>query len=80
MIDVLHCAAEHDADDDPDRAGQKAELRRERGADQRTGAGDGGEVMAEQRSTLVGTKSRPLFSRSAGVARWSSSPNTVKAR
>ena len=44
---VLHAAAEHAADQDPQRARQIAELRRERRADQRTGAGDRGEVMAE---------------------------------
>ena len=45
--EVLHRAAEHDADEDPERAGQVAELRRERRADQRPGPGDGREVMAE---------------------------------
>ena len=45
--EILHGAAEHRADDDPERAGQIAELRGERGADQRTGAGDGGEMVAE---------------------------------
>jgi hypothetical protein len=50
---VLHTAAEHRTDEDPERARQIAELRRERRADQRTGAGDGGEVVAEY-DPLVG--------------------------
>ena len=45
---VLHRAGEHHADEDPERARQVAHLRREHRADQRSGAGDGGEVMAEQ--------------------------------
>ena len=45
--EVLHAAAEHGADQDPQRAGQIAELRRERRADQRARARDGGEVMTE---------------------------------
>ena len=45
--EVLHRAAERDADDDPDHAGQIAELRGERRADERAGSGDGREVMAE---------------------------------
>ena len=45
--EVLHRAAEHDADDDPDHAGQIAELRGERRTDERSRAGDRGEVMAE---------------------------------
>ena len=46
--EVLHRAAEHDAGDQPDRAGQEAELRRERRTDERAGAGDRREVMAEE--------------------------------
>ncbi len=46
--EVLHRAAEDDADDQPDRAGQEAELRGERRPDERPGAGDGREVMAEE--------------------------------
>ena len=45
---VLHRAGEHDAGEDPQRAGQIAHLRREHRADQRPGAGDRGEMMAEQ--------------------------------
>jgi len=44
---VLHGAAEHDADEDPEGAGEIAELGGEDGADERAGAGDGGEVVAE---------------------------------
>ena len=45
---VLHRAGEDHADDDPDRAGQVAHLGGEHGPDQRAGAGDRGEVVAEQ--------------------------------
>ena len=45
--EVLHAAAEHDADHDPERARQVAELRGEHRADERTRAGDRGEVVAE---------------------------------
>ena len=45
--EVLHAAAQHGADDHPERAGQIAELRGEHRADQRSRAGDGGEMVAE---------------------------------
>ena len=45
--EVLHRAAEHDAGEDPQRPRQIAELRRQRRPDQRSRAGDRGEVMAE---------------------------------
>ena len=45
---VLHAAAEHGADQQPQRAGQVAELHGQGGAHQRAGAGNGGEVVAEQ--------------------------------
>ena len=45
--EVLDGAAERHADDDPDGAGQEAELRGERRTDQRAGAGDGREVVTE---------------------------------
>ena len=44
---VLHRTAKHDADEDPDRAGQVAELRGQHRPDQRTRAGDRREVVAE---------------------------------
>ena len=43
---VLHGAAEHDAGNQPDRAGQKPELGGQRRADERPRAGDGREMMA----------------------------------
>ena len=45
---VLHRAGEDDADDDPDGARQVAHLGGEHRADERAGAGDGGEVVAEE--------------------------------
>ena len=44
--------AKIDADDDPDRARQVAHLRGEHGADERPGAGDRGEVVAEQHAPV----------------------------
>jgi hypothetical protein len=41
-------AGEHDAGDEPDEARRVAELRRQDRPDQRPGAGDGREVMAEE--------------------------------
>ncbi len=46
--EVLYAAGEHDADDDPDGAGQVAHLRGQDGSDERAGTGDGGEVVTEQ--------------------------------
>ena len=51
--EVLHRAGEDDAGQDPQRAGQIAHLRGQHRADQRAGAGDGREVVAEQ-DVLVG--------------------------
>ena len=45
--EVLHAAAQHDADQDPQRARQVAELRGQHGADERARAGDRREVVAE---------------------------------
>ena len=45
---VVHRAAQYATDDDPQRARQPSELRGQHGPQQRSGAGDGGEVMAEQ--------------------------------
>ena len=52
--EVLHGAAEHDADHDPEDAGQVAELRGEGGPDERAGSGDGGEVVAEDDPAVGG--------------------------
>ena len=61
--------------------GQEAELRGQRRPDERSGAGDGREVVAEQRPTgWSGTKSRPLLRRSAGVARLSIEAEDLRAR
>ncbi len=45
--EVLHRAAEHDADENPQRAGQITELRGEHRPDERPRPGNGREVMAE---------------------------------
>ena len=50
--EVLHRAGQADAADQPDQAGRIAELRRQHRADQRTGAGDRGEMVAEQHPSL----------------------------
>ncbi len=78
--EILHRAAEHRADDDPERAGQIAELRREHGPDQRSGSGDGGEMMAEDDPLVGRARNRGRCRRrSAGVARWSLSAMTRAA-
>ena len=51
--EILHRAAQHRADDDPQRSRQIAELRRQHRTHQRPRPGDGGEVMAED-DPLVG--------------------------
>ena len=51
--EILHRAAEHRADDDPERSRKIAELRRQHRSDQRPGTGDGGEVVAED-DPLIG--------------------------
>ena len=79
--EVLHRAAEHDADDDPDRAGQVAELRREHRADQRArrrrwprSGGRTGPSAWSARSRGRWPAARP------GVARRSLRPKTRSAR
>ncbi len=44
---VMHAPAERRADEEPEHPRQVAELRREDRADERAGAGDGGEVVSE---------------------------------
>jgi hypothetical protein len=51
---VLHATAEHRAHQQPERARQVAELHRQGGADQRTGAGNGGKVMPEHHPAMGG--------------------------
>ena len=69
--EVLHRAAEHDADDDPQDAGEVAELRGEGRADERAGSGDGGEVMAEDDPSVgrdeVASVGEAMCGRRAGV-------------
>ena len=54
--EVLHGSAEHDTGDEPQRAWQVPELRRERWTDQGTGAGDRREVVAEEHPLRRGDK------------------------
>ena len=58
--EVLHRAAEHPSDDNPDRAGQISELRGEDRADQRPGAGYRGEVVAEDYPFVRGDEVAPV--------------------
>jgi hypothetical protein len=51
--EIMHRAADTHTDDEPEQTGEKAELRRER-ADQRTGAGDRGEMMVNSTHLFVG--------------------------
>ena len=52
VIDVVDRAGEADAGDEPDEPGRVAELRRQHRADERPGAGDRREVMAEEHPRL----------------------------
>ena len=69
--EILHGAAQHRADDDPERAGQVAELRGQHRPDQRTGTGDGGEMVAEDDPLVGGLEivavAQPLGGRGALV-------------
>ena len=49
-------SAEHSAGDNPERAGEIAKLGGEHGADQRSGAGDGGEVVSEDDPLIGGNE------------------------
>ena len=50
--EILHGASEHDARNDPDRAGEKAELRGERRTNQRSRPRNGREVVAEHHPSI----------------------------
>src|SRR5882724_4842023 len=52
--EILHAAGECRADDQPERARQVSELRGERGANERPGARDGGEMVAEEHPLIGG--------------------------
>ena len=78
--EVVHRAGEADAGEDPDEAGRVAELRREHRPDQRPGAGDGREVVAEEHPAAASDSScAPSNFRCAGVTRVSSSTITFAA-
>jgi hypothetical protein len=49
---VLHGAGEHRAEDDPDAAGQITHLGGQHRADEWSGSGDGGEMVAEQHAPV----------------------------
>src|SRR5262249_22222414 len=71
---VLDAATDYGAHENPQRAGQIPELRSERGADERTRSGYGGEVMAEDhpamRRDIVATVVEALGRRGArGIRR-----------
>ncbi len=61
--EVLHRAGEDRADQDPERAGQVAELRREHRPDQRTGPRDRREMVAEQHPLVRGVEIAPVGAR-----------------
>ncbi len=50
----MHAAGNHRADENPQHAGQIAELRGQHRPDQRPGAGDGGKVMAKEHPFVGG--------------------------
>ena len=59
--EILHRAGEDHADQQPQHAGQIAHLRREHRADQRAGAGDGREMVAEQHPFVGGHVIEPVI-------------------
>ncbi len=54
--EVVNRAAEHDPEQDPDVAGQEPELRGQDRPNERPGAGDGREVVAEQHPAVGGVE------------------------
>ncbi len=76
---VVHAAAESCADQDPKRAGQKTELRRQHRADQRPRPRDRREMMAENHPTICRDKIFAIFCATAGVARSSFRTRTLVA-
>ena len=60
--------AKNHAEDDPQSGGQVAHLRGQDRADERSGAGDAGKVLAEEHAASVRSKFAPSCTRSAGVA------------
>ena len=58
--EILHRAAEHRADHDPQRARQIAELRGQRGPHQRSRSGDGREMVAEHDPLIGGLEIVPV--------------------
>ncbi len=73
MMKSWTAPARHDAGDQPDQPGRVAELRRQDRADQRPGAGDRGEVMAEQHQSVGRMVVVAVVAQCAGVGRVSSS-------
>ena len=59
--EVLHASGQHRADQQPQESGREAELRRQRRSHQRTGAGDGREMMPEQHPLRRGHVVVPVF-------------------
>ena len=59
--EVLHASGQHRADQEPEKSRRKSELRRQRRAHQRPGAGDGGKVMSEQHPLRRGHIVVPVF-------------------
>jgi hypothetical protein len=70
MMPRMDTSAEDDAHQNPERTGQEAELGGQRGAHQRTRAGDGREVVSEDdplvRGHVIASVVEPLGRRSPG--------------
>ena len=64
--EVVHAAGEHGAEQQPEEAGQVAELRGEHRPDERARAGDGGEVVAEEHQRVHGHVVVPVALRVGG--------------
>ena len=59
--EVLHASRHHRADQQPEKPGRKAKLRRQRGTHQRSSAGDRGKVVPEQNPFRRGHIVMPVF-------------------
>jgi len=75
--EILHATAQDCAGDDPERAGQVAELGSEDWTYERSGAGDGGEVVPEDHPLVGGNEVAAVFETLGGSGAQRSSANTL---
>src|SRR5699024_3072362 len=71
---VMHAGEEDGAEGDPEEGGQPAPDHRDRGAHDRGGAGDGGEVVAPQDELVGGDVVDPILQLMGGGAEGGAEP------